>query len=337
MLVCKEGHEDTVARLLADVTSYSLEQAKQRQNGIVVFESVKDQFEQNKFHIWSRYRDYAHLGKHQASPEFLKFYLEVSKQHAGQQERRTVDGVEKSTAGTRADNLSETRFDASDGAGTASSKPMLQQIAGFKCAGSRDLPGMAQDGSVTRGCARRSCPRRVHSAGRAALGAARCHGPVRVEERPARSGVHVRRWVPQTQWGPARAAVDVVCAAETEVPASAPVYLHTYARAQHRVPACASARTVYQRDERMCVSLCVRTGPKGEGGLDDATGATGAPGGASMTLRDGFDASKCSCKHARTTHTRTHTAHKACGAHDCAAWPGAIDLTQTCRHVTEHP
>lgn len=49
-----------------------------------------------------------------------------------------------------------------------------------------------------------------------------------------------------------------------------------------------------------CCGVALRAGPKGEGGLDDATGASGAAGGASykQTSR-AFDLSECMAPRAR--------------------------------------
>ncbi len=64
-----------MARLLAGVTSWSLEQP--RSSGLLVFTVVKDCFEGSTFHTWERYASNAAMARHTTSPTFAGFMEQV--------------------------------------------------------------------------------------------------------------------------------------------------------------------------------------------------------------------------------------------------------------------
>lgn len=78
-LIARPGHEEQVEKLVADVTMFSMQQAKDRQAGIHVFEAVKDQFEPNVFHTWERYESNAHMARHNTSNEYKTFMEQVGR------------------------------------------------------------------------------------------------------------------------------------------------------------------------------------------------------------------------------------------------------------------
>lgn len=78
-LIARPAEKETVAKMCADITSYSLEQAKERASGIVVFNCVRDQWDDHVFHFWERYESNASLGRHNTCPRVVQFMEEVSR------------------------------------------------------------------------------------------------------------------------------------------------------------------------------------------------------------------------------------------------------------------
>jgi len=77
-LIAKPQDKEKVARMCADIAAYSLDEMKDRQKGIVVFQVVRDSWEDNVFHMWERYDSNANLGRHMTSEPYKEFMVKVN-------------------------------------------------------------------------------------------------------------------------------------------------------------------------------------------------------------------------------------------------------------------
>jgi len=78
-VVCSKtliGKPDQVKRLqrkCQDILDFSLGKAQNKENGILEFTCSQDSYATNVFHFWERYDGNTSLGRHNTSPEYMKF------------------------------------------------------------------------------------------------------------------------------------------------------------------------------------------------------------------------------------------------------------------------
>lgn len=78
-VVCSKtlvGKPDQVKRLqrkCQDILDFSLGRAANKQNGILEFTCSQDSYATNVFHFWERYDGNTSMGRHNTTPEFMKF------------------------------------------------------------------------------------------------------------------------------------------------------------------------------------------------------------------------------------------------------------------------
>jgi quinol monooxygenase YgiN len=86
-VVCSKtlvGKPDQVKRLqrkCQDILDFSLGRAANKQNGILEFTCSQDSYATNVFHFWERYDGNTSMGRHNTTPEFMKFMEGVSYSH----------------------------------------------------------------------------------------------------------------------------------------------------------------------------------------------------------------------------------------------------------------
>ena len=85
-IVAKDEHKDAVQDLCATYAATM----KDTKKGILSFECTQDNFEENSFHFWERYKNTAYFNESMSSEETSTFLKEVRLGPAGRKkERRT--------------------------------------------------------------------------------------------------------------------------------------------------------------------------------------------------------------------------------------------------------
>jgi quinol monooxygenase YgiN len=80
-LVGKPTQVKRLQRKCQDILDFSLGKAANKENGILEFTCSQDSYALNVFHFWERYDGNTSMGKHNTSPEFMKFMEGVSSLH----------------------------------------------------------------------------------------------------------------------------------------------------------------------------------------------------------------------------------------------------------------
>lgn len=80
-LVAKTDQAKRLLKKCQDILDFSLGKASNPENGIIEFSCNQDIYDKNVFHFWERYDGNASLGRHNTTPEFVKFMEGVSLTH----------------------------------------------------------------------------------------------------------------------------------------------------------------------------------------------------------------------------------------------------------------
>ena len=72
-LIAKPDQTKRLQKKCQDILDFSLGKASNSQNGIIEFSCSQDIYDKNVFHFWERYDNNTSLGRHNTTPEFVKF------------------------------------------------------------------------------------------------------------------------------------------------------------------------------------------------------------------------------------------------------------------------
>ena len=72
-LIAKPDQTKRLQKKCQDILDFSLGKASNAQNGIIEFSCSQDIYDKNVFHFWERYDGNTSLGRHNTTPEFVKF------------------------------------------------------------------------------------------------------------------------------------------------------------------------------------------------------------------------------------------------------------------------
>lgn len=77
-LVAKPDQTKRLLKKCQDILDFSVGRASNPENGIIEFSCNQDIHDKNVFHFWERYDGNTSLGRHNTTPEFVKFMEGVS-------------------------------------------------------------------------------------------------------------------------------------------------------------------------------------------------------------------------------------------------------------------
>ena len=77
-LIAKADQTKRLQKKCQDILDFSLGKASNPENGIIQFSCSQDIYDKNVFHFWERYDGNTSLGRHNTTPEFVKFMEGVS-------------------------------------------------------------------------------------------------------------------------------------------------------------------------------------------------------------------------------------------------------------------
>lgn len=77
-LVAKPDQTKRLQKKCQDILDFSIGKASNPENGIIEFSCNQDIYDKNVFHFWERYDGNTNLGRHNTTPEFVKFMEGVS-------------------------------------------------------------------------------------------------------------------------------------------------------------------------------------------------------------------------------------------------------------------